>query len=384
MALMSIAGYWAFYYVIVTARAFIAERGDLDDKFKDLGPRAVVTIVSIGVSIVFYRLLRTAPKATQARAIVLAALIAIPAALIYATTNWYVFEYSQSKAAHVQAAPIVDRSVAADSIGHMPRAPAMRSGSRRHHDTSVWQVIAEDAPNGYFYFVGLAALFLALRYGAEVASLERHAAALRASAQAAELRALRYQINPHFLFNTLNSLSTLVLAGRQTEAEQMIINLSTFFRTSLRGDPTEDVPLSEEIRLQRLYLDIEAVRFPTRLIALFDIPETLEDVPVPGLILQPLVENAVKFGVARSRRTVTVRIAANETADRLRLTVTDDGEGARAEDRDLGGAGVGLANVRNRLLARYGEDASLHWHVRPNGGFSVEIILPAQTPGVGP
>ena len=133
------------------------------------------------------------------------------------------------------------------------------------HEGTPLEAIAENSANGYFFFIAWAALFLSLRYAGEVRALERRSAELRAAAQSAELRALRYQVNPHFLFNTLNSLSSLILTDKAEQAERMVLNLSTFFRTSLSGDPTEDVSLAEEIALQRLYLDIEAVRFPDRL-----------------------------------------------------------------------------------------------------------------------
>src|SRR5436853_603683 len=122
--------------------------------------------------------------------------------------------------------------------------------------------------------------------------LSRAARAER-DAQAAQLKALRYQVNPHFLFNTLNSLSSLVMARRDEEAETMIVNLSTFFRSSLTLDPSEDVPLAQEIEFQRLYLDIEKSRFPKRLEVVVDVPPALRAARVPPLILQPLVENAI-------------------------------------------------------------------------------------------
>ena len=122
------------------------------------------------------------------------------------------------------------------------------------------------------------------------------------------LDALQSQINPHFLFNTLNSLSSLILSKKTDTAERMLMNLSTFFRATLSADPTADVSLDEEIRLQRLYLDIEQIRFPDRLHVEIDVPDTLQTARVPVLILQPIVENAVKYGVAKSRKPVTVRI----------------------------------------------------------------------------
>jgi len=168
------------------------------------------------------------------------------------------------------------------------------------HEMKPLAMITESAVSWYFFIVAWGVLYVALSYAAKVGHAERRAAAYRSEAQAAQLRALRYQINPHFLFNTLNSLSTLVLRQRTQEAERMIMNLATFFRTSLTNDPSADVPLSDEIRMQRLYLDIEQIRFPERLSVVVDVPEELENAHVPGLILQPVVENAIKHGVARS------------------------------------------------------------------------------------
>jgi LytS/YehU family sensor histidine kinase len=195
---------------------------------------------------------------------------------------------------------------------------------------------------------------------------------LRAAAQSAELRALRYQVNPHFLFNTLNSISSLVMTDRRGDAEGMILNLSNFFRTSLTGEPTADVRLAEEVATQRLYLEIEAVRFPERLRSVFDIAPAAERACVPGLLLQPLIENAIKYGVAPARRPVELRIAARVAGDRLTLTVEDDGEGAAASK----GTGLGLRNVRERLAARYGDAATLTAGARDTGGFLVTLDLP--------
>jgi two-component system LytT family sensor kinase len=242
-------------------------------------------------------------------------------------------------------------------------------------DLSIAAQIADQALNGYFFFIAWGALFLALSYAAAVRVAEREAASYRAAARDAELRALRYQVNPHFLFNTLNSLSTLILKDSRDEAEKMILNLATFFRTSLTADPTEDVLLAEEIRLQRLYLDIEAVRFPERLIVNMTIPPSLLTACVPCLILQPLVENAIKYGVSRSRRPVTVSISAREDSHGLVLTVEDDGD--PLEDGEAArGTGVGLKNVTNRLRARFGEDATCRYGALANGGFGVTLFMP--------
>ncbi len=242
-------------------------------------------------------------------------------------------------------------------------------------EVGVLSQIADQALNGYFFFAAWGALFLALTYAAAVRSAERAAAGYRAAARDAELRALRYQVNPHFLFNTLNSLSTLILKDHRDEAEKMVLNLSTFFRTSLTADPTEDVVLAEEIRLQRLYLDIEEVRFPERLIVDIKIPQELNTACVPCLILQPLVENAIKYGVSRARRPVTVTITAREDSEGLVLSVEDDGD-ALGDEQTLQGTGVGLKNVADRLKARFGDAAACRYGPLPNGGFGVTIFMP--------
>jgi len=145
------------------------------------------------------------------------------------------------------------------------------------HGSGSIAIISESAVSWYFFIVAWGVLYVALSYAAKVGQAERQAATYKSEAQAAQLRALRYQINPHFLFNTLNSLSALVLRQRTQEAERMIMNLATFFRTSLTNDPTAQVPLSDEIRMQRLYLDIEQVRFPERLSVAVDVPQELEE-----------------------------------------------------------------------------------------------------------
>jgi LytS/YehU family sensor histidine kinase len=168
----------------------------------------------------------------------------------------------------------------------------------------------------------------------------------------------------------------LILAQRTDTAEQMIMNLSTFFRTTLSADPTADVSLEEEIRLQRLYLDIEQVRFPERLRVEINVPPELGSVQVPVLILQPIVENAIKYGVARSKRPVTIRISAAEEAGRLQISVTDDGDVLPKDSLGAPGEGVGLANVCDRLAARYGAEAGCSHGQGAERGYTAHIAMP--------
>ena len=167
-----------------------------------------------------------------------------------------------------------------------------------------------------------------------------------------------------------------MLRTRTDEAERMITNLAAFFRASLTADPTEDVPLAEEIRMQQLYLDIEKVRFPDRLLARFEIAPEAAGASVPGLILQPLVENAIKYGVSRSSRPVTVAIRAHGEADRLHLSVEDDGGACDVPAAQADSHGVGLRNVCDRLATRFDGAAECRYGARPGGGFRVDLVLP--------
>ncbi|WP_294173186.1 histidine kinase [uncultured Sphingomonas sp.] len=250
-------------------------------------------------------------------------------------------------------------------------------------DLKQWdqfRIAADTAVVWLFFFAAWSAVYLAAVSQRQALVLQRRAAQAETAAQAAQVRALRYQVNPHFLFNTLNSLSSLVMTGRGQEAESMILKLSTFFRTSLSLDPNADVTLEEEIELQRLYLDIEKVRFPRRLKPEFDVPAELRGARLPALILQPVVENAIKYGVSATKDKVTLRIAARSPQPgRLQLEVTNFGGTALKSPRQRhqpASTGVGLANVCQRLDARFGRDASCSFGALPDGGYQVVMTLP--------
>ena len=230
-----------------------------------------------------------------------------------------------------------------------------------------------------FFFAAWSAFYLATKAQAEALNARRRAVEAESAAQAAQVRALRYQINPHFLFNTLNSLSSLVMGGRPEEAENMILKLSTFFRSSLSLDPSADVTLAEEIDLQRLYLEIEKVRFPRRLKVEIDIPDDLKNARVPGLLLQPLVENVIKYGVSGTRDKVTLNIRAAE-AGPGRFTIEVQNSGAEVSTKGRNGkpdgTGVGLTNVCQRLEARFGTAAKCEFGPTADGGYRVLMTLP--------
>jgi signal transduction histidine kinase len=203
----------------------------------------------------------------------------------------------------------------------------------------------------------------------------------RAATAQAQLAMLRYQLNPHFLLNTLNAISTLVVTGRASDAEEMLSKLSGFLRASLTSEPGELVTLETELSMIQEYLDIEGVRFGDRLGVEFVCEPAAADVPVPSLILQPLVENSVKYGVGHSRQPVTIRVEARLDGGDLVVLVSDNGSGPKSDTRS--GTGVGLRNVRGRLTATFGAQGTLE-AVPLEQGFMTVMRLPARNSGSNP
>lgn len=228
---------------------------------------------------------------------------------------------------------------------------------------------------GYYiwFFMAWSALYLALIYSEEAREQERRAAAIQVHAHAAQLRALRFQVNPHFLFNTLNSIAALIVDEHNRQAEQMVTRLAAFFRSNLSADPLEDVRLSDEIAAQRLYLEIEQVRFPDLTVEI-DVPDDLGNALVPSLILQPLIENAVKHGIANNSQPAHIQLSASSEGDWLILDVRDDG--LEANGKATRGAGIGLANVHERLVRRFGDCCQFEAGRALPRGFHVHMKLP--------
>lgn len=226
-----------------------------------------------------------------------------------------------------------------------------------------------------WFFLAWAGLYLALHYSFDVQDERQRSAELRDQAHIAQLRALHSQINPHFLFNSLNSVSALILDRDMEKAEEMVMKLARFLRLGLAADPTRKLPLDLELELQRSYLEIEQLRYSDLKVSI-DLPEQIENALVPALILQPIVENAVKYGVGGAPPPTEILISAQATGERLVLEVTDSGKG-KPQEQDS--AGIGLANVRERLELIYGEDrTALSAGREPDGRFRVIIELPLE------
>jgi two-component system LytT family sensor kinase len=294
-AAKSIVGFWSFYFLTVVARAFLG--GDPGTVMENKA-----TTVCIGVLLTFgiYGAIRTfAVDSGVRRQAVVAGVASIVASAAlsgfllaadrYQDRPHDEFHYVSKEGFQVTE---VGQQVRLERTGAAPiilTYPAVTELDRYEQ----FRIAADAVVVWLFFFAAWSAYYLAQRAQAVALVAQRRAAEAETTAQTAQIQALRYQINPHFLFNTLNSLSSLVMTGRADRAENMLLALSTFFRSSLSLDPTADVTLAQEIDLQRLYLDIEKARFPDRLHVEIDVPEALHDARLPALLLQPIVENAI-------------------------------------------------------------------------------------------
>ena len=370
--LASVAGLWLCYFVLTTLRWELLGLGFSGEL---LLLRPLACLAGMAVTLALWLVLRVFDSRPLWAKVAAALLLSIPAGVLLVKSNELVFASMQERVNEQIAQTEAPKSD--DEWMPDPLNGGDASEDRSNvvvQELSPLQSLVEEVFGRYFMMLAWCSLYLALLTGEAARAAERREGAYRRAAKAAELRSLRYQVNPHFLFNTLNSLSALVLTGKTQAAEKVIQTLSTFYRRSLADDPTADVPLREEFSLQRLYLDIEAVRFPRRLRAKYELPPELEDVRVPGMILQPLVENSVKHAVAPSSGTVTITLAAREEYGRLVLTVSDDGHGADGGEARAG-HGIGLTNVRERLGARFGDAASIVSGPSP-GGYSTQLRMP--------
>lgn len=193
--------------------------------------------------------------------------------------------------------------------------------------------------------------------------------------QEAELGALKQQLKPHFLFNVLNTVSSL-MEHNVAEAQDVLVRLASFLRSTLKEDKVDRVPLLHELDAASHYLEIEAVRFKDRLRVEYSIANECHHALVPNLILQPLVENAVKHGSDTSHELIRIEIVAERIGDRLRLSVVDDGRGCTDVDNALSTGGIGLQNVGQRIALMYGPKGTFHVRSPDGRGFIVTLEMP--------
>ena len=327
-----IAVFWSAHFLIMWMRAQIDELTRERDMLEGTLYRVAFALFGAFLSYLLYRCLRPLRLRGFARQAMIGALLALAAAMIQGAVNTFVF-----------------------------------GDSHRPITTFIFYALY-----WFWFYFSWTTAYLALSYSITVQEQERHAAELMVMAQEAQVRALRYQINPHFLFNTLNAIAALI-RDAPDKAEEMVVQLSDFFRRSLAVNPMEDLTLAEEVELQRLYLEIERTRFPERLRLEVALEGDSAEACVPALLLQPLVENAVKHGVARSEGSTCIRVRARVDGQDLEIVVEND---AVAEGPGSAGQKVGLQNVTERLRSRFGDQASLTSGEIPEGGFRNTLRIP--------
>jgi two-component system, LytTR family, sensor kinase len=384
-ALKSIVGFWAFYSLTVMARAFLGS-----DPWTVLENKLLVIGVGIVITLGIYAAISTLGEGSSIRR---KAIIALAASMLgalslggimVASEDWMRESKEEFRFQAREGFNVIERGNQI-RIERTAQDPLILTVPRMREIDPMKRVrMALDiAVTWLFFFIGWSAFYIANQAQKAALGAQRRLADAESAAQAAQVRALRYQVNPHFLFNTLNSLSSLVMTGRTDRAETMLLALSTFFRTSLSLDPSADVSLAEEIDLQRLYLDIEMARFPDRLNVEIEVPDELQHARLPALLLQPIVENAIKYGVSKSRKAVLIRIEARkldnnrmtlEISNRLKHGGKDALPAATHE-----GTGLGLSNVCQRLEARWGTNASCRYGPMTGGGYKVSLTMPVQT-----
>lgn len=335
------AGLWVCVWIVFTVRSMLAQ---VDDIALLALARAFNCVIGSLLSFGIYFILRNQAHRRFVFLLAEALLLSMVAAVIFGMLSQEVVEF----------------------ITQAPPQPQL----------SYMDLILERTQASPWMFLAWCTGFLALAYNERLRDNELRLVELQALAADAENRMLRYQIQPHFLFNTLTALSTLILDKENERAERMVMALSRFLRHSLVRSPQDRVQLKAEIEAQEEYLGIEQERFGERLRFVKDIAPDTERLMVPSLILQPLIENAVKYAVAATSRPTTITLTTRRRADMLEIEVTDNGPTAAPSSAGLG---LGLANVRRRLEVAYGEAASFDHGPQFDGGYAVRLRLPAQT-----
>lgn len=329
LAMKSIFGMWAAYFMVNALRAIL---WGLPDHSHSLVTYLVTAIISVTVTWALYRCLilvgdRTAP------AVLILTIPTIFLALAIAYLTDLILAYPTPVLEHIS----MQHGLSIDmALSHL-------------FDTAFVD---------YLMLVCWGGLYLAMANSRKTQAALIHSRNLERVTRESEMRALRYQLNPHFVFNALNSVSSLIIDKKNGQAEHLVDGLADYMRTVLHDDEGDMITVEQEIAQQVRYLEIEQVRFPKRLSFEVYMDDDVRDWKIPALIIQPLVENAIKHGVARSCKPVAITITALRDADRLKLVVANDGRMQTGDDK-VNGTGTGLANIRERLVALYGPAAAL-------------------------
>jgi hypothetical protein len=278
--------------------------------------------------------------------------------------------------------------VAAFPLGMLCAANAFLAALTFSRDRSPfrWVDVITATPSGWYALMSWVAFYFGIKQYLALEEKHRQLIATEMMAKDAQLRALRYQLQPHFLFNTMNAISTLVLDNKPHAATEMIGKLARLLRSTLDAPDLHHIQLSDELAVTEEYLAIEEVRFGDRLSVRWDVDQGIVEALVPRLILQPLVENAVRHGIARRPQGGFILVKAKREGDRLLVVIENEPPQESASvllDGVARVGGVGLENVRQRLEQMYGNDSSMHTATNTRGNYEVSFRLPLIFPVTG-
>ena len=352
IAIKSMFGIWGAYFLFVTSRFLYRMQDNADALFFQ---RILMTSVCITVTWLLYRLLIAVRRNGMGAAIFMLTLPTIVLANYIAILDQIIFDHD---------AAMLDFSYLLDPVNLV---------------TFDWAYVLDEAFTRYFILASWGALYLALAHSHDLQRMMVHSRRLEQLNRESELRALRYQLNPHFVFNALNSVSSLIIDRENEQAEKLVDDLADYMRAVLTDGGQDMVAVEQEIAQQVRYLEIERMRFPDRLHYSVDIDPAAKGWSIPALIIQPLIENAVKYGVSGTDRPVNINISAHIEGDRLRITIANDGRvqtGAGIAQDRTAGTGTGLINIQDRLKALYGQNASLLLANNKEGMATATVVLP--------
>ena len=348
IAIKTIAFVWCFHLIYAFARVLIS---GVPDSSTNFGQQLIVTGLSLVLTWCLYRVLILTDKGDNAASVLL---LTIPP-LLLAITVTYVEWNIAPKVTFFQTAPTI---IPENRVNDLPYLDAVFVR--------------------YLLFVGWGILFWSLVRNRSMKLTMDNNRRLEKVTRESEIKALRFQLNPHFVFNALNSVSSLIVENKNPQAEKLVDGLADYMRDVLTLGDGQFVTVEQEIAQQIRYLEIEKVRFPNRLYFEATISDEVREWTIPALIIQPLIENAIKYGVAKSTSPVSILIDARLVDGRLSISVSNDGRMIIGANVD-GGTGTGLINVRERLAEIYGSTAAL---ITGNSGanrITASIVIPSES-----
>ena len=351
LAVKSIFGIWGAYFLFVSSRVFYVEQAHPDALFVQ---RILMTSLCLVFTWILYRMLVSVRNQGMGMAIFILFLPTMFLANAAAILDQVIFNHE---------AALFDFSYLMQPIDF---------------ERMDWSYILDEAFTRYFIFAGWGALYLALAHSSDVERMMEHSRELERVTRESELRALRYQLNPHFVFNALNSVSSLIIDQKNQKAEKLVDDLADYMRSVLNDDSDNMVTVEQEFDQQVRYLEIEKMRFPERLQFEVAMKAETREWKIPALIVQPLIENAIKYGVSQTEKPVRILLSSEVELDRLRISVANDGRLLRADDHGLG-TGTGLTNIRERLGVLYGSSASLMLANGEDGMAIATLVIPRDT-----